>query len=225
MNPVEPRTVLFKHMERQWAERLVKFGEFRIGTLYKYSTDASLHSSIHDPDEGTELRVLDDAGSQVELQGERLQFAKQVLELNGIRGDIRVGGGMKFTAAAHWPNALLYCLTRNERIGGEFDPKYDTVVAIRNVPAFAASLTLAIVSKIPLLVRGTRQVKATIRDVDYRSREIGFNDKSLSEPYMIKPSNYASQREVRIIWHIPLGRMEPVDVCSVEAARYCQIVR
>jgi hypothetical protein len=213
---------LYKHTQAKWAHEMVRLGRFRIGTLQGFRKLEGLDPMIGDKHEGDTLRTYRSPHAEHEVIGEALEFGKRVMRLKQA-DKIRVFGA-SFVEILSWPNAFVYCLTLNDRIGGAFAPSYDTVVEIRRPRQFADALTDALVRRVPVLGIRESSIQLSINRVRYLEREVKFDADRLSQPFLVKPLRYASQREVRITWHVPLGRMEPVDVVSLEAASFCRIV-
>ena len=128
---IRPRMALFKYLEPVWAERMMKLGSVRIGTLYDYRRIESHGKERGDKEEGVRVSLTD--GKAGFIGGERLPwFVRESLPpVDRITFRFAEGAFLEVHQTA--PDAYVYCTCS----------KFDTAIMERFGARASRSSTLA----------------------------------------------------------------------------------
>lgn len=215
---------LYKYTKAEFAEKLLKEGTFRIGTMYEYRLATA--KEIGDPEEGTkgysfygspeEVRRSIDAFVRNRPDLIRYHDARELEQ--GISDNVPIG------FVEHCPDQYLYCMTYefDEGVMRAFD--CDACIEIINPRYFAEALSQAMVPHAPI---------GGMRDCVYTNRWGKWSQQNDLHADVIKPLELQHQKEVRLIWssnrEVLLGKdLNPLEhkiIVSMQAARYCRRYR
>lgn len=195
---------LYKYMERQWAEALVKCGRIRIGTLYDYRrTDEAEGTNIVYSADTVEWAAAEDAP----------EFYKQVLG-HPLRDYIRIEG-IEFRQPHMVPDAYIHCMS--EAFSADLMKRlaYDACVRIRDPRRFLRCIT-------DHLIREGLVIRWTVRRCTYVvDRKVHHRESVRPLPGFTKEVRYAHDQEVRAVW-VPVPGTLPIGPLHLELPELCE---
>lgn len=215
---------LFKYCKRAHANRLVKNGQVRIGTLHEYRDVERYNDQISDAQEGRAVHVLE---------------AKKAIEIDLLNGNdtatlfaqrvfagwdsLPEGSSIKIvlepsSALEHnfdFPDQYMYCATERMDLDSMKAFGYDTCVEISNAEAFFSQIMSSM---------GNITGQYCAKPVTYAERRISFELQHADHPAYIKPASYAQQREFRVMWEPATRPIAPVVLSVPGLVQYCRVV-
>jgi hypothetical protein len=200
--------VLFKFMERRWADELIAKGSVRIGTLADFRRAEAHDDGIVDAGEGTNL-----------LQsGPRWTSAAENTSLPGIsiEGEARGNFTLRNVTFATTMNALILCTAGHPGARG-FPSSYDTVVEIVRPRDFIDCVTGDLRRRFPdLRPLGFAKCVYVGRDTVLDPGVYRGDDSWIRKPRQFEP-----QAEYRAAW----STRETVDPINLVVPGICNFVR
>jgi hypothetical protein len=203
--------MLYKYLNKHYAELLLKRGKIRLGTLYEYR-DVEKHGAvIGDQGEGKKsiyLSIQDEiwtSKSQPEFGKSFFNLGEDVsLQLQGIT----------LEKPQESPNYYLFCTTEefNHKIMLEFG--YDCCIIIERPKQFFSAITHSIRHKAKFV---------GVYRCQYISRRVPHNRDHGMHPAIIKDPCYRNQKEVRAMWRPIKNNIQSIIIECHDAAKYCRI--
>lgn len=211
-SPRSAQAPLFKYMQRQHADRLLREGVLRIGTLFEYRNIESHGNHIGDAHEGSKGAVLEVDHLVARSKADLPEF---------VRDRMSVGPGTvvfknsTFLVTEDSPNFFIFSCS------AEYDPAamrsmgYDACVKITDPDTFFRAVCHS------MRHRGEYQGRFSCV---YMERFLHPDKQHGIHPALIKGPVYAQQREYRAIWRPFSNNPQPVIITCRKAARYCKNV-
>ena len=202
--------VLYKYTRSQYAEGMVRRGEFLIGTLHGFRKIEEHGLAIGDADEGKK-EVVDVADGHWRDVTTRPNLATKFISAPP-QADITFQN-VQFQMNYDVPDVYVFCVSavRADRAMHAFQA--DACVTIIRPEQFFRALDAAL--KLRKLVSG-----CMVRPCKYAERRRDVRVDGDMHPAFIKTPDYAYQEEVRAIWEPRQRPIEPVLVYSLRAARF-----
>lgn len=186
---------LFKYLSAKYADALVSRGSLRIGTLYGFRDGEKFDEERADRLEGVRQYV-----GRPEFDSARDVAATDYLRRNAgldIQGGvfINLAGGPAFVNEAVAKDCYIYCTTE------AFDESNLSSMDGACVEINDPSVFFGLIDE-QLLNRGLVKGRHSIAACVYCSKQEYFEHDKPGKPpgWIVKPANYAHQREVRAMW-------------------------
>lgn len=203
--------VLYKYLRKEHAEKLLKYGVFRIGTLFDYRNMEKYGDIIGDHEEGMKVTHLA-VDKEYWTPHTQPDFSKSFFDLSKNSG-IEMSG---FTLRKNEKSLNCFIFSTTE----QFDSKameafgYDACIEIKSPKSFFNTLSKCFRHK------GT-YVGAF--KCAYTERKKSYLKQNNTHPALIKEPSYAGQTEVRTIWD-PIKRpIKPKIIKCKKAIKYCKL--
>lgn len=231
--------VLYRYMERQWAEEFTK-GNIRINTLYGYQIVE--HEEIGDAWEGFRVFEFDpqrSAKEQLEI------LIKNYPHFAGMRNDpnfatdLPLGCPVQITEIV--PDCYMLCFTSKFNAAVMRDFGADTCIEIRQPKEFFFSVSRALQK---------HAIYGAISACQYIDRGSSIEVQSKHRPQVLKPEHLKHQAEVRFVWdplpnvqrdmgahsqlrmwnlmspdnRLPEVPLKPIFIKQPEVAKFCRIL-
>jgi len=210
---------LYKYLEPIWAERMVRDGAVRVGTLYDFRRIEALDPERGDQDEGVRVSLTD--GAPGIMEGKDLPWF--------VRESLRIPPNVKFQFEAgavlkvhqNSPDAYVYCTCSKfekplmERFGG-------ACVKITDTTRFFHAITRVLDGWNP---DGIRRISGfRLAPCEYADREQTWPSVTQYDPVFRKPLAYSHQSEVRAVWTTPATSISPRNLVVTEIRPCCERV-
>lgn len=182
-----PRPV-YKYLPKRFADALIFQGKLRVGTLHGYRNIEQHKSGIGDITGGEKNQSLVVDG-QVQWNKHNIpEFAGRFVKFDDT--STATFENIKFVQPLLSENLFVYCVSQcwDPALLTEFES--DACVEIHDLPRFTRALSHVI---------RYRATYLAARACEYSGREHKY-DENETEPALLKPESYASQREVRALW-------------------------
>ncbi|MCZ6836866.1 MAG: hypothetical protein O7G85_13905 [Planctomycetota bacterium] len=208
--------VFYKYMERRYARQL-RAGRFLIGTLGDFRRKENYGDDIGDSGEGTKTIYSDD-----DMYADRPEsipeFTKSFVKLTG-RGSSMVN--CQFSKKIYSQDMFLFCgsCELDLEIMDRLSPEYNCVLKILRPIEFINVLAQAIHNVSPLDLNNVY-----FGHCQYADRVIHYSQDTDVPPALIKDTKYAYQKELRFMLTPETDSINPIEVTSVEASKYCKFV-
>lgn len=213
MHPLEPNHVLFKHMHKAHATRLLREGVVRIGTLYEYRDIEKHGVVVGDDSEGTKSAAM---------HVPNLTMTKQENVPEFVRSRVRIVGNTtvqminsKFILSEESPNFYIYSLAEECSPALMKELGYEACVRIADTDGFFSALNKCF--------RHYFRSGALHRCV-YIPRQVPHNEQHEIHPALIKDPRYADQKEYRFIWEPKGTNIRPVMLKCRKLSQWCSLV-
>ncbi|HYR05890.1 MAG TPA: hypothetical protein VEP71_04335 [Gallionella sp.] len=205
-------TVLYKYLQKQYADLLIKRGKLRIGTLYEYR-DIEKHGTIvGDEDEGKKSLYMDVASEKWTADNQP-DFTKGLIKIaNGSSVHME---DVTFQKSESSPDYYLYCTTEKFDENALKDFGYDACVVIEKPNLFFAAITRTLRHK------GTFEGTFCCQ---YVSRRVEYDKDHGIHPAIIKDPSYKDQKEIRTLWKPFKTNISPLVIDCRDAAKYCRML-
>ena len=211
--PLTNKHVLYKYMERRWAEEAIHLGRLRIGTLNQFRAAEGVRG---DTGEGEEIRVFHptfatgtDLPDWLPLTVEPGADPKSVTIQN-----------LRLSRTQQVPDVYAFCcstiLTQelNKRFGT------DTVLRIEQPIAFLELMTYGM-----LVNKHIDSPRYFQCPVFYRSRTFIHGDPLMGMPTaFLKPCDYWTEQEFRCLWRPRYRKILPVFLANTCLCKHLSIV-
>lgn len=207
---------IYKFTKPKWADRLVRDGLARVGTLFDYQRDVYV-SAISDPTEGRDPLFLPFTGP-VPPPDQRPAIVRAIFpgEAEGVYLD-----RCAFTENRVSENCYVYSVSLmfSEQHLAEFG---GACVRIRRFARFGKYLTEAVRARHPEGIKEGRFGGCTYRAKGGDFREYTEHDSKI-HPVWIKPLDLDWQNEARLVWRVgDPSNVAPFTVTDSRLARYCE---
>jgi hypothetical protein len=179
-----PVPVLYKLMERRWAEALINVGSIRIGTLADFRKEEAHAAGIGDEGEGTITHVSGRdwcPSGDVDLPG---------LKLRGLAANMITISNLGFRCKT---DALILCFTADRGAVG-FPSEYNAIVEILDTVRFVETITRS------LRKNAHEMTFVALKRCLYSDRENRLDRSTTSDEWYRKPPRFAEQVEYRAAW-------------------------
>jgi hypothetical protein len=204
--PFDPNKPLFKYLSSTYLPDARERGRFMIGTLVDYrSGEHAL--AIGDASEGTDTvtTILDDVTDQNYLTHPHASQFIQVAP--GATATFRFED-VAITQSGDTHDSYVFCMTDKPTPEGQSAFGYDACIQIRDPQRFADLITQA-------LQNAVAKKGLTVGAPDMRRCEPGSRDRTLDDAkrtprVFLKDKSFAYQHEVRIVWSVEGGPIEPL---------------
>jgi len=208
---------LFKYLHPMWADRMVREGAIRVGTLYDFRRTEALDSERGDANEGIRISLTDGAPGIVE--GKDLPwFVRQSLN---VPPNVKIlfAEGAVLKVHQNVPDAYVYCTC------SKFDKSLmqlfgGACVRIVDSTPFFAAITQALDG---WDANGIRNISGfQLSPCEYVDREQTWPNVSEYHPAFRKPPKYSHQSEVRAIWTTTATSISPKNLVVPVIRSWCE---
>ena len=209
--------LLYRYLPPIWADRMVRYGSVRIGTLHDFRRIEALDPERGDKEEGVRTSLTD--GHARIVEGKDLPwFVKETLTIpSGVKFAFEEGAVLKVQQNA--TDAYVYCTCSRfdeslmHRFGG-------ACVTITDSEEFFRAITRALDGWDQY---GIRLISGfLLGPCEYESREQTWPNVKQYNPVFRKPPGYAHQSEVRAVWTSPATSISPRNLVVPDIRAYCE---
>ncbi|MCC3749673.1 hypothetical protein LLQ46_22710 [Rouxiella badensis] len=216
--------MLYKFMNKEWADKFMDTGSLRIGTLYDFRR-AEHKPGVSDEHEGFSY-------SQIEIRGgksfsdmtniEKRNFGLGSVFPNELLGDFTGGEVIgDFSGQFIWQSKDMYvmCFSTTPDLIAMKKMGYDTCIEIKQHDIFINRITRALRNMAgPLMHSGL---------VDYSGKETNYDVIDRRFPFMTKHAEFEYQNEFRAVWEP--NKQSPLilthQIISIpNASRLCRVI-
>lgn len=207
-------TTLFKYLKREFAQALLRDGQFRIGILSEYRNTEQHGLEVGDPIEGVKV-VYEDAPMIDYRKPETVpEFMKHFITVPpGPAGLIFENIG--FQQEIESPEFYIYSMTSQCDLNAMSVLGYDACVKITNPVAFVRALS-------DELVRLGLVKRVALNQCIYAEKRTHHTQPTPYHPAILKDPRYSYQCEVRAVWEPQYGPIAPVVLICPSAAEFCE---
>jgi hypothetical protein len=213
---------LYKYLHRDFASKMVRFGEVRVGSLTEYQRLEGLDEARGDDQEGVERVTSLETNAHWQSAADQPEFFRDVVKIDPTSHGGVTLVDVNVTKEFRYSPALVYCvsdklsLTLLERFeeAGKFKG-FGICVRIDNPEAFFVELTRKLLPSAASGLFGKCEYSSNVRD--YREPES-------KHPCFVKRPLHSWQSEVRGLWHCRSGPIPWMKVRSARMAANCEIV-
>jgi hypothetical protein len=210
---------LYKYLPPVWAEKMLRDGAVRIGTLYDFRRIEALDSERGDQHEGVRISLTD--GEPGIVEGKDLPwFVRESLKVPP-NVKIMFDKGAVLNVHQNSPDAYVYCTCSTydksllELFGG-------ACVKINDSSRFFHALTQALDG---WNEHGIRRISGfRLSPCEYGDREQTWPNVVSYDPVFRKPVRYSHQCEVRAVWTTPAMSIGPLNLVVPGIRRWCERV-
>lgn len=210
---------IYKYTSQEHAIGLLRYGKFRVGTLYEYRNLEHV-SGVADPNEGR--KTISGKLNEQFLSGE--EVPKTLTDL----GILSVSPGptnitftnTTFKSSISSEDAYIWCGSKLKSflVQQEFEGT-DSCVEISNPEAFFALLSEFMALKYDAEFIGLFTIEYRERVEEWQRTHLGVHPATIKEPH------FSEQKEVRAIWQPrQSGIISPIISRLPALSRYCKLV-
>ncbi|HBS5706301.1 hypothetical protein J8983_00780 [Klebsiella pneumoniae] len=215
--------ILYKYMEKKWADEFLKTGSLRVGTLYDFRK-ADHKPGVSDDQEGFAYSVFDVAEGKTFAdmsEVERANCGLGTIIPYSLLGDLSQGGigpnsNMQFIRTS--TDMYVMCFSMSPNRSAMLKMGYDTCLKINNAEIFINQLTRKLRTRARMLY--------IAQQVDYSGKETSYSVVDCRYPFMTKHADFAYQDEFRAVWkrrdYAP--QPSPHIVFIPSAIKHCEII-
>jgi len=218
ITPLIDDTPLYKFLPSEFAKELISQGRLRIGTLFSFRALEQHGAARGDALEGSTgaLAIVDHASIQ---PGAVLPpFFAKMISPPRTGQPVRLRNWI-FEVAANDEDYFVFSLTSvaDRRLFRAFD--CDTCVRISKPRSFFTTLSEAISDRLMVCDDPVASMKSVI----YGSRRGRYSEAFDHPGPFVKPSSYAYQREVRMLWTPAARPIEPFVTTVPTLSGFCEL--
>ena len=209
--PSRPTPVMYKYLQVDHAQDLLRLGRVRITTLYECR--AWEHEELGDPEEGkgTLTQVVTNGTFSLDNQlrgplAKAFAINAENVVMHNVTGKWDVDSA----------DCYLYCMTLRPDFGVMKRFGYDACLRIRNPWRFINAISSHLWSK------GLVQPVVELNNCFYESRDRVWQE-GQPPAVLIKDQRFQHQQEARAFWLPTRLPISPLFVESPSAARFCEI--
>jgi len=208
---------LYKYLQPIWAERMVRDGAVRVGTLYDFRRIEALDPERGDQNEGVRISFTD--GAPGILEGKDLPwFVRESLQIPpNVKVQFEAGAVLNVHQNA--PDAYVYCACSKfdeslmQRFGG-------ACVKITDSTPFFDAITQVLDGWTP---EGIRRITGfRLGPCEYADRQQTWPNVTQYDPVFRKPLAYSHQSEVRAVWTTPATAISPRNLVVTTISPWCE---
>ncbi|MFN0205745.1 MAG: hypothetical protein ACKVS6_05470 [Planctomycetota bacterium] len=200
-------------MKSVHADRAIRLGEIRIGTLYEYRDIEKHNNLIGDDGEGKIERNRFVPGTETWTGDNIPEFARESFKIDP--GKSVSWSNLTFVYQEQSENYYLFSASQQMNCSVMKARGYDACIVIRNPSKFFGAISRFIRYKAKYL---------TCNACIYTDRVSSTEKPQLMHPAFIKPPIYAEQTEVRALWKPHAFPIKPIIIKSFKAVAVCDRV-
>ncbi|HCM9267567.1 TPA: hypothetical protein N5L33_001156 [Enterobacter cloacae subsp. cloacae] len=209
---------LYKYMKSEHAEKFLKNGTLRIGTLYNFQEYEKFNAAIADKHEGCHFPIMEIEGT---IFGRELSVAQKEFLGDGftVAPDISITG-LRVEKRIYTNNSYIFCLTTEPSKKAMEEFECDVCLEITNPNALFRAITRKMRDKTDRLEwHGS---------ITYMNKSYPFHKEVHEHPATTKDEKYLYQKEYRAIW-LPKksissdAQISPLFVRVPKIIKYCRI--
>ena len=204
-------------MKKEFAEKAVNKGIFRIGTLYEFQNIEKHGCAIGDSEEGK--KYFQNRPNEI------YDFSKPETIPDFTRKFIKAPDGANikfdnclFQEEVSSPDLFIYSVSQEISKESLKSLDYDSVIIINYPKKFFHALSSCLRKKI-LIKPG-----CIISPCSYINRASHFEYPNHLHPALIKDPTYKYQKEVRAIWESPKLPLKPLIINCKVAKKFCSLL-
>jgi hypothetical protein len=208
---------LYKLLKREYAEKAVKQGIFRIGTLYEYQDIEKHGSAKGDIDEGKKyIQNHPDEIYDYSQLGTVPDFVRKFINAkDGMHVKIE---GILMREEIKSPDSYLYCVTHEISTKAMKLFESNSVLLINEPKRFFHALSSCLRKKVSI------RPGFIISDCVYMCRASHYKSPNPIHPAILKDPSYQYQKEVRVIWEPIKKPLSPIIINCKVAKKFCSIL-
>ena len=210
--------ILYKYMEREFAENFISDGRLRIGTLYDFRNIEKHGDEIGDAGEGTQTASYRNDSYQ-HIDSRSVEGLTTLANMFGIGvggGTITFGPDAVMSGMLSSPDLYIFCVSHEFNLQKMREMGYDSCIAIRNPDSFYNALSSSL---------SNVAMPCDHDSVRYQDRHIKISESIETRSYLIKPDyeRFVNQKEYRFVWRPIFDNNETfVDIICPAAANLCE---